>query len=254
MTSEGGNWYSYTITDMSAPKVIFSDKGNNQYPAENQEGLSVSGEQWYLSGTFYDSQPEGITVHYHNYDNWDNVNIYYYSGDKTGSDWTGNPMTADGDGWYSYTIYGFDSVKVLFNNGGNIQIPAQNEPGFDVSGEMWYRNGEWTTERPEEILVYFYAPSGWNTPNIYYYKNDSDTGKAWPGESMNEASDGWYSFTITKYSSAKVLFNSDSNQIPAQNQPGLDATGIMWYKDGVFGATLRVTLTVMICPIIWKCC
>ena len=36
---------------------------------------------------------------------------------------------------------------------------------------------------------------------------------------------------ITKYSSAKVLFNSGSNQIPPQNQPGFDVKGIVWYKE-----------------------
>lgn len=232
MVSEGGNWYTFTISDLANPKVIFSDNGSNQNPAQNQPGFDVSGEKWYLNGTFYDSEPEGITVHFHNYNNWNNVNIYYYDGERTGNNWTGNPMISDGDGWYTYKIYGFDSVKVLFNNGGNIQIPGQYEPGFDVSGEMWYRNGEWTTERPDEITVYFYKPDNWDIPNIYYYKDDYDTGPAWPGEPMRSEGDNWYSFTITKYDEAKVIFNSISNQIPAQNQPGLDATGVMRYKDG----------------------
>ena len=30
------------------------------------------------------------------------------------------------------------------------------------------------------------------------------------------------------------MFNDGTNQIPAQNQPCLDATGIMWYKNGVW--------------------
>ncbi|MBQ8135458.1 MAG: hypothetical protein IJ192_13820, partial [Clostridia bacterium] len=46
--------------------------------------------------------------------------------------------------------------------------------------------------------------------------------------------DGWYAFRITKYASAKVMFNDGTNQIPAQNAPGLDAEGIMWYKNGVW--------------------
>lgn len=234
MVSEGGNWYTFTIPDLANPKVIFSNNGSNQNPAQNQPSFDVSGEKWYLNGTFYDSEPEGITVHYHNYDNWSNVNIYYYDGERTGNNWTGNPMISDGDGWYTYKIYGFDSVKVLFNNGGNIQIPGQYEPGFYVSGEMWYRNGEWTTERPDGITVYFYKPENWGQPDIYYYKDDNDTGPAWPGEQMRSEGDNWYSFTITKYDEAKVLFNSISNQIPAQNQPGLDATGVMWYNDGVW--------------------
>lgn len=234
MNNDGNGWYSYTINNMSQAKVIFSNNGANQNPAQNQGAYSVSGEKWYVNGSWHDSEPEGITVHFYNYDNWNNVNIYYYLGDRSGTDWTGVPMTADGDGWYTYKIYGYEQANVLFNNGGSIQIPGRMEPGFSVSDEMWYRNGEWTKKRPDEITVYFYKPSGWNTPNLYYYKNDTDTGKVWPGNVMKECGNNWYSYTITKYSSAKVLFNSGNTQIPAQNQPGFDATGIMWYKDGVW--------------------
>nr|WP_294667942.1 starch-binding protein [uncultured Ruminococcus sp.] len=233
MNDFGDGWYSYTINNLKTAKVIFSDNGANQNPAQNQEGYSVSGEKWYLNGSWYDSEPNGITVHFNNYNDWDNVNIYYYNGNKTGTSWTGNPMIPDGDGWYTYKIYGFDEAKVLFNNGKGIQIPGQNQEGFAVSGEMWYRNGEWTSERPDDVTVYFYKPDNWSAPNIYYYKDNNDTGKAWPGNAMSFVRDNWYSYTITKYSSAKVLFNSGSNQIPPQNQPGFDVKGIVWYKDGV---------------------
>lgn len=233
MNSDGGNWYSFSVNDVENVKVIFSNNGANQNPSQNQEGYSVSGEKWYLNGSWYDSEPNGITVHFNNYNDWDNVNIYYYSGNKTGTSWTGNPMIPDGDGWYTYKIYGFDEAKVLFNNGKGIQIPGQNQEGFAVSGEMWYRNGEWTSERPDDVTVYFYKPDNWSAPNIYYYKDNNDTGKAWPGNAMSFVRDNWYSYTITKYSSAKVLFNSGSNQIPPQNQPGFDVKGIVWYKDGV---------------------
>lgn len=233
MNDFGDGWYSYTINNLKTAKVIFSDNGANQNPAQNQEGYSVSGEKWYLNGSWYDSEPNGITVHFNNYNDWDNVNIYYYNGNKTGTSWTGNPMIPDGDGWYTYKIYGFDEAKVLFNNGKGIQIPGQNQEGFAVSGEMWYRNGEWTSERPDDVTVYFYKPDNWSAPNIYYYKDINDTGKAWPGNAMSFVRDNWYSYTITKYSSAKVLFNSGSNQIPPQNQPGFDVKGIVWYKDGV---------------------
>ena len=234
MTSDGNGWYSYDIYGFEEVKVIFSNNGANQVPAQNQPGYTVTDEKWFLNGTQYNSEPDGITVHYQDYNNWGNVNIYYYNGNLEGTSWTGVPMYADGDGWYTYKIYGYDEARVLFNNGKGTQIPPAMEPGFLVSDEMWYRNGAWTTKRPDDITVYFYKPDNWFAPNIYYYKNDNDTGKAWPGEAMTQVQDNWYSFTITKYSEAKVMFNSSSNQIPAQNQPGLDAKGVMWYKNGIW--------------------
>lgn len=234
MTSDGNGWYSYDIYGFEEVEIIFSNNGANQVPAQNQPGYTVTDEKWFLNGTQYNSEPDGITVHYQDYNNWGNVNIYYYNGNLEGTSWTGVPMYADGDGWYTYKIYGYDEARVLFNNGKGTQIPPAMEPGFLVSDEMWYRNGAWTTKRPDDITVYFYKPDNWSVPNIYYYKNDNDTGKAWPGEAMTQVQDNWYSFTITKYSEAKVMFNSNSKQIPAQNQPGLDAKGVMWYKNGVW--------------------
>ena len=233
MTSDGNGWYSYDIYGFDEAKVIFSNNGSEQNPAQNQAGYTVTGEKWFINNTWYDTKPDGITVHYYDYNNWGNVNIYYYNGNLEGNDWTGVPMYADGDGWYTYKIYGFDEARVLFNNGAGTQIPGVMEEGFLVSDEMWYRNGTWTTERPDEITVYFYKPENWSAPNIYYYLNDSDTGTAWPGSAMTSVGDNWYTYTIAKYSTAKVLFNDGTNQIPAQNQPGFDVTGIMWYKDAV---------------------
>ncbi|MEE1056417.1 MAG: starch-binding protein [Acutalibacteraceae bacterium] len=233
MTSDGNGWYSYDIYGFDETKVIFSNNGLEQNPAQNQTGYTVSGEKWFINNTWYDTEPNGITVHYYDYNNWGNVNIYYYNGNLEGNDWTGVPMNADGDGWYTYKIYGFDEARVLFNNGAGTQIPGVMEEGFLVSDEMWYRNGTWTTERPDEITIYFYKPENWSSPNIYYYQNDSDTGPAWPGSTMTSVGDNWYTYTITKYSTAKALFNDGNNQIPAQNQPGFDVTGIMWYKDGI---------------------
>ena len=39
-------------------KVIFSNNGADQYPGQNEEGLSVSGEKWYKSGNFYNQNPD----------------------------------------------------------------------------------------------------------------------------------------------------------------------------------------------------
>lgn len=187
-----------------------------------------------LPATAVGEEITDVVVHYYNENDWENPYLYYYSGETAPVTWPGAAMSAEGDGWYSYDIYGFESARVIFSDNGANQNPAQNQAGYEVSGEKWYRNGVWTSERPEDIVVYFYKPEGWSAPNLYYYKTVSDTGPAWPGEDMEEVSDGWYMFSITKYSEAKVLFNDGTSQIPAQNQPGLDASGIMWYKNGVW--------------------
>lgn len=126
-------------------------------------------------------------------------------------------MFPDGDGWWSRTVFGMgDGLKVLFSNGADAQVPARMEDGFPVSGEMWYRGGEWSDARPEGITVMFHKPDEWGDPRLYYYKNDSDTGPAWPGEAMNEVNDGWWIYRIEKYSQARIVFTDGSSQIPGR--------------------------------------
>lgn len=238
MQPEKGDWYTYEIVGFDSPKVIFSNNGNNQIPKQNQEGFSVSGEMWYKEGEWYtedpssDEETESIKIHYYNYNDWNNVNIYYYGENKTVPSWPGKPMKSEGDGWFEYEIVGIDNPKVIFSNNGSSQIPTKNQEGFTVTKESWYRNGTWYDSRPLDVVVYFYKPDDWSTPYIYYYLDDNDTGPAWPGVQMNDIGNGWYKYNITKYSNPKVLFNDGNHQLPGAGESGFDAKGAVWFKGG----------------------
>lgn len=210
MTSEGDGWYSYEISKYDTAKVIFNDGRGNQLPAKNTPGFDITGQKWYKDGQWYNTKPEqkSIKLHFYKPETWGKVNAYYYqSTTQTGPAWPGEQMSSEGDGWYSLEITKYSDAKVSLNDGGSNQIPAKNKEGFNVTGEMWYRNGTWYTEKPSGIIVHYYKPDNWGSPNIYYYATTQDTGPAWPGEAMAEESDNWYVFNINKYSEAKVLFN-----------------------------------------------
>lgn len=236
MSDEGNGWYEYTIHCVTDPRVMFSNNGNNQIPGRNEPGFLIDSEKWYKNGRWYDSEPSTqqrrIKVHFYNYNNWNNVKLYYYDTGTSNYSWPGVSMTAECDGWYSYEIECIDDPKVIFSNNGSNQIPQQN--GYEVSGESWFRNGTWYSARPTDITIYFKKPANWNAPNIYYYISTSDTGPSWPGTAMESVNDGWYKYTITKYSDAKVIFNDGTNQVPAANDPGFDVSGAMWYDNGTW--------------------
>lgn len=240
MSQESDNWYTYEIIGLENPKVIFNDTGSNQIPGQNEPGFSVSGEKWYYNGIWYNENPlihdsdTSVKIHYYNYNDWNTPYIYYYQNGVTTPGWPGIAMKSEGDGWFEYEITAINSPKVIFNDTGANQIPGQNEEGFTVTKEVWYRNGIWHETRPSDIVIYFYKPEGWNTPCIYYYDSDSDTGPIWPGVAMKHVENGWYRYTITKYSSAKVLFNDNNHQIPAAGQSGFEVAGVMWYKNGAW--------------------
>ncbi len=56
MTSEGNNWYKFTFTNITSTNLIFND-GSNQ-----TVDLSHSPDGWYMSGTWYNSQPQEVSV------------------------------------------------------------------------------------------------------------------------------------------------------------------------------------------------
>lgn len=95
-----------------------------------------------------------IVVHYYNENNWESPYIYYYNDGNTPVSWPGTAMNNDGDNWYSYTISGYSSAKVIFSNNGADQYPAQNQEGLTVSGEKWYKSGSFYDQKKYGILYY----------------------------------------------------------------------------------------------------
>lgn len=111
----------------------------------------MSGESWFRNGTWYSARPTDITIYFKKPANWNAPNIYYYiSNSDTGPSWPGTAMENMNDSWYRYTITKYSNAKVIFNDGTN-QVPAANNPGFDVSGAMWYDNGTWYRYNPDTI-------------------------------------------------------------------------------------------------------
>ena len=79
------------------------------------------------------------------------------------------------------------------------------------------------------VTIHYYNENSFTSPYLYYY-TDSYNPVIWPGAAMTADGDGLYT-----YESTRIIFsNNGSNQLPVQNQPGLDAEGIMWYKNDIW--------------------
>ena len=158
MNLNSDGWYTYTIQDLRQARVIFSNNGSNQNPAAGQDGFLVTGNKWYCDGNWFDSKPSSTIVHYFNDQNWNNVNLYYYQNGLNSPSWPGVSMSNEDYGWYTYEITGFTSPKVIFSNNGNNQIPGQGQEGFEITGEKWYKNGQWYNADPtvyRDIVVHY---------------------------------------------------------------------------------------------------
>ncbi|MEF2919850.1 MAG: type I pullulanase [Acutalibacteraceae bacterium] len=87
-----------------------------------------------------------LKVHFYNSDNWDTVTMYAYD-ERTGTTkyltdtWPGSAMTAEANGWYTYPEIDSDYAQVIFTNGDTLQNPGANQPGYEITGEKWIKDG-----------------------------------------------------------------------------------------------------------------
>lgn len=117
--------------------------------AKNLEGEASAT----YSYTKMDPLKKRVKVHYYNDGSWNNPYVYMYDESEGESKevaaWPGIKMESEGNGWYSYNQVGWLNAQVIFSNAGASQNPGQNQPGFEVKGEMWYKNGEWFSYNPD---------------------------------------------------------------------------------------------------------
>lgn len=234
MISEGDGWYAYSIPLWGKANVIFNYSGN-QIPGAQQAGYLVTAESWIKDGVIYTKNPDNplptISIDMKEGD--------FYTDTLTITPTLTNTVTA------SYTVNGSSGTSLV--SGEKIVIGKDAAIGTIFILEIEAVNGNGVTTKaytftkvkePEEntFAVHFYKPSSWGTPNIYYYDetvSPKKEGKSWPGTAMSNEGDGWYSYTITGWDKAYVMFNSNGNQIPASGEAGYLIKADSWIKDGV---------------------
>ncbi|WP_172665899.1 starch-binding protein [Flammeovirga sp. OC4] len=142
MTMENG-WYVYEFpAGVQSTNLLFHDNNGNQ-----TDDMTRDKEGWFENGQWSDQAPQpasGLVVHYKS--TWGNSTSIHYWGASNGtsSNWPGELMTDEGNGWYTYTIEGATSSNLLFHNGAGAQTGDLNR-----SGEGWYKDGTWYASNPE---------------------------------------------------------------------------------------------------------
>lgn len=90
------------------------------------------------------STTNSIKVHFKS--EWKDPNIYYYNSlpDNISTEWPGEAMTSEGNGWYGYEFEGKNKINIIFNKDGE-----QTEDLTQKAGEWWYKDGKWSSSNPE---------------------------------------------------------------------------------------------------------
>ncbi|WP_082451871.1 starch-binding protein [Paenibacillus ihuae] len=244
MTNSGNGWYSYSIAAWQQAKVIFNS-GSSQIPAAQQAGYTVTGEKWIKDGVISAQNPD-VTA--------PTITIDQAEGAFNGESLEVTVTYKDADS-ASYTLNG--SAATALVSGQKITFGAGDAAGTSYTLVVTAVNANKTTTKTytftktltKSITVHYYKPTAWGTPNIYYYDETvtpTKTGGAWPGTVMTNEGNGWYSYTISGWDKAYVIFNSNGQQIPAAQQPGYLVTQNSWIKDGVITAQETVSAIVAV--------
>lgn len=107
-----------------------------------------------------------LKIHYYNSNGWSRVHLYSY--DDSGATvnllsggWPGTAMTAEGSNWYVYPDIDIQTARAMFTNGaasGTLQEPGANQPGYEVSGEVWIQNQ--TVSFNSKVIVSYIDTNG----------------------------------------------------------------------------------------------
>ncbi|MEM6270941.1 MAG: starch-binding protein [Bacteroidota bacterium] len=204
---------------------------------------SPSGAGWTLraSGTDYavwdkgsNSCQGGLTIHFKNTSNWSTPTIYFWGNTPAGAstNWPGEAMNNDGNGWYSYTIACANCSNLIFSNNG-----ASQSANLNRCGEGWY-DGSWHSSNPDnnagggDLIVHF-RPITYSNPKIYFWNvTPSGATTSWPGVNMVSEGNGWYRYTFTGATCANFIFSNNG----AGQSPDLNSCTEVWYENGSFKA------------------
>ena len=180
------------------------------------------------------SEPEEVVyetydIYYYNYNEWDNVYIYAWTATASYypvNAWPGTAMTAEGDGWYKFTL-NVDETKVaglslIFNNDDGAQTPnitANNneeqfylgsiaDQEFASKAEVEAYVEELNKVVAQEGYVYLKPNSNWTQANARfaaYFFNNSTSQNIWVDMTYNSGL-GYYECQIPEGTWPNVIF------------------------------------------------
>ena len=136
ITGRAGESYSAEPADVKNYEVDLASSTNTSGTFKAGSDIKVVFKYNYV-------EPQGLTVHYYN-KSWSKVNIYAYDKSETkqyAGAWPGAAMTNDGDGWWSYNFSDIENALVIFNDTGTSQEPGRMQTGYEVTGEVWLKDG-----------------------------------------------------------------------------------------------------------------
>lgn len=136
---------------------------------------------------------------------WEAPCLWAWADDGTNAfaAWPGEEMEALGDNWYFCYVPGFVQNVIVNATGATVQtdgiVVEAGKPVWitiaeDKTATVSYEAAT-TAEIPEYVekfVVHAYVPLEWKTVNMYSEQDGTNALAEWPGVSLKEGEDGWF--------------------------------------------------------------
>nr|WP_321408502.1 starch-binding protein [uncultured Carboxylicivirga sp.] len=161
-------------------------------------------------------EPEELTIRFKQAaGSWSEFAVYAWGESEVYGGWPGQVLTANAEGWYSFTVPTNRPVNLIINdNGAGQQFDFLNDPMESACYEFDTDNGTFTAVDCPSLPItirWKYVGTDWTSSAIYAWGGDpvGETFGAWPGQMPTPDAEGWCTVTIPAGQSAgNVIFNN----------------------------------------------
>ncbi|MBS2099333.1 starch-binding protein [Carboxylicivirga linearis] len=161
-------------------------------------------------------QPEELTIRFkQTTGTWAEFAVYAWGAEEAYGGWPGQVLTADAEGWYSFTVPTSRPINLIMNdNGAGQQFDFLVDPTESACYEFDTDNSTFTAvdcPTPPITISWKYVGSDWASSSIYAWGGDpvAETFGAWPGQTVTPDSEGWCTVTVPAGQTVgNVIFNN----------------------------------------------
>lgn len=220
-----GSWFKYKFDNAVAVNLTFSDGGSNQFTGLHaNQHTSFIGSKKVLGAPDLEQSlfanfemtpatgkaPLQVTLNSGASLACNTITSYNWSFGNGNSSTAANPVTT----FAQAGVYPVN-LSITDNTGNSHQLTKRLVVGT-AGGN---------------VIVHLRRPPGWaNVPRVYFWAPEPAVAvPAWPGTTMTDAGNGWFTFTIAGANCANIIFNNNSSP---QTADLLNICGELWYDNG----------------------
>ena len=224
-------------------KQVISGTIGNMYSVKADKSLAMEYTFKNAEGEIvgkYSSESVEVTLYYAKYTGTYGTATIKFVDSESGEELTDAVVQTGRTGSRYYTAeiptvkgYALDLTNLPTNGAGKFT---------DGNTEILYK---YSPVKNEAVTVHYYNSNGWDNLTVYAYGNGARNGSEtknilgeWPGASMKNDGDGWWSYTIPSgdldgVSGVRVIFANGNAQDPLAGSEGYAVSGEVWINNGV---------------------